>query len=392
MRKLVAVLALATVALAGCGSISERREASRVTQELGRPPVAAAQSVRLSPAPSQTTLPSTSVVASVTVPFTTHPWKWEHPGAAPFAATRAEAMQKREGAIRKLGFPEQCVAQLVAAMGKPGEEVVMKMGDRFSAQVSKGGVVHGLREGGGVVDFKTPMLPGMQLVARAEKWSVTCEGNVQTVYLPAVCFNITAGVPVPVSPVTVPPLLSAPEPVVGVCPDVYHFKLYVYTKKAMSVPGVALTAAKEELEKKFVIGWRDAHHVSRSHYTQLQKALESGYLQYSAIPHVFQVSLIMSPEADGGSPTITKEQVLGDVTVKDFYREISFTKQQLDDWDEISFVPVKDENYESPPRYNLTGLHELRVFNHLPGVKGGEWAGSDEGPTRDCTVGGLFIE
>lgn len=316
-------------------------------------------------------------------------WQWEHPGAAPFAKTRAEAMQNREEAIRKLGFPEKCVAPLAEAMDKPGEEVTMKMGDRFAAQISKGGVVHGLGEGGGVVAFKTPMLPGMQLVAQAEKWSVACEGQTQTVFMPAVCFNLTAGIPVPASSVAAPAKPSELKPIAGSCPNRYHLKVYVYPWKAMSFPGVAQTAAKEELEENFVHGVSDPQHVSRTHYTQLQRALASGDLQYSPTPHVFRVSLIMTPESAGEQPAITKEEVLGDITVKDYYYEVPLTLAQIKEWDAIRLVPVGDDDFASPPRYHKVGFHEIRFFNRLPGTKLGEW---DSNPDPDCTMGVLFIE
>lgn len=220
MTKIINAVLLALVAaVAGCGTLKQATTPAPAldkVQAVKPTPLPPTPQKALPPAVQPVLSPATpSVVPVAVVPFTTHPWKWEHPGAAPFAKTRAEAMQQREKAIRKLGFPERCVAPLVAAMGKPSEKVTMKMGDRFAAQISKGDVIHGLKEGGGVVAFKTPMLPGMQLVAQAEKWTVVCEGQVQTVFMPAVCFNITAGIPVtvPVAPALTPPakqLVSTP--------------------------------------------------------------------------------------------------------------------------------------------------------------------------------------
>ncbi|TSC64733.1 MAG: hypothetical protein G01um101491_202 [Parcubacteria group bacterium Gr01-1014_91] len=133
-------------------------------------------------------------LAFVTLASTAHAeWKWEHPGVAPYAASRVDAMQKREEAFRKLGFPAQCIAPLMKETEKPGARTTLRMGDRFSAQISRGGVVHGLNEGGGVVAFKSPML-GMQYEAPAEAWTITCEGQILTASLPDVCFNWTSAI------------------------------------------------------------------------------------------------------------------------------------------------------------------------------------------------------
>ena len=128
-------------------------------------------------------------------------WKWQHFGAAPYASSREEAMKTRENAFLKLGFPIEAVDLLVEETKKPGEKTSLKVGDRFSAQVSKGGAVHGLKEGGGIVAFESTVR-GMQYVATAEKWQVTWEGKVYTIILPEVCFNWTsivaiASVPTP---------------------------------------------------------------------------------------------------------------------------------------------------------------------------------------------------
>ena len=186
-----------------------------------------------------------------------------------------------------------------------------------------------------------------------------------------------------------PKRLAPPRPLVGGCPDIYHLKVYVYPWEAMLLPGVAQTAAKEELEEKFVYGRNDPQHVSRTHYTQLQKALAAGTLHYSSTSHVFRVSLIMTPESRDGPPTITKEEILGEITVKDYFYEIPLLLTQIKEWDAIRLVPVDDGGIASPPRYHKVGFHELRFFFHLPNTKLGEW---DSNPDPDCTMGVLFIE
>ena len=204
--------------------------------------------------------------------------------------------------------------------------------------------------------------------------------------LSTMCLNVA----IPVAARSAPPLSQ--KLIQGSCPSVYHLKVYVWPREAMSLPGVAQTAAKEEREEQFGGEPNDATHVSRIHYTQFQEALAEGKLHYSARAHRFRVSLIMTPEAYGGSPRITAERVLGDITVKGFYAEIPFTLAQLQKWDGIRLVPIRDGDIISPPRYRVTGLHEMRVFNKLPGMELGEWEGSDKGPDRDCTRGVAFIE
>lgn len=113
-------------------------------------------------------------------------FKWRHFGADPYATSREEAMQTRESAFRKLGFPVPAVALLMEATKKPGEKVRIVNGDRLEAMLSKGGVVH--RDV--LVDFVKPPVSGnMEYAAPAEKWQVTWQGKVYTLLLPKICNN-----------------------------------------------------------------------------------------------------------------------------------------------------------------------------------------------------------
>lgn len=220
--------------------------------------------------------------------------------------------------------------------------------------------------------------------AKTLSWTFVGAGKTEVLYLPFVCFNWSSAFGQ--SPVVVLPPL---RPITGSCPNVYHLKVYVWERKAMTLSGVAQTSAKEELEEHFVYGRHDPQHVSRTHYTHFQKALAAGELRHSTNAHVFRVSLIMTPESRGGEPTITAEEILGDITVKDTFYEIPFTLTQLQKWDAIRVVPVEDGNIISPPRYHKTGLHEMRFFNRLPNTKLGEW---DSNPDPDCVMGEAWIE
>ena len=160
-------------------------------------------------------------------------WQWKHFGAAPYAASREEAMKTRENAFRKLGFPEQVVILLAEETKKQGEKTTLKVGDRFSAQISKNGVVHGLNEGGGIVAFESPVR-GMEYVANAEKWHVTFEGRTYTVLLPEVCFNWTSIIG------QLPPTTTSLLTVTNRCPN----------GRTLTANAWSLKALPEELRKK----------------------------------------------------------------------------------------------------------------------------------------------
>ena len=111
-------------------------------------------------------------------------YKWQHFGAAPYASSRAEAMQTRQVAFQKLGFPKQVVALLMEATKQPGEKSLITVGDRLSAMISKKGIVHH----DVLVDFGSPV-PHMQYAAPAERWQVSWHGSLYTVILPEICGN-----------------------------------------------------------------------------------------------------------------------------------------------------------------------------------------------------------
>lgn len=178
------------------------------------------------------------------------------------------------------------------------------------------------------------------------------------------------------------PAAAAPPGPIGACPDVYILKVNVWGDKARALPGVELTQAKEELAEKFA-----GPRVSRTHGKQFREAYASGKISRSTTARLFQVSLIMTPEASGGPPTITEEKILGNITVKGL-KELRFTRAQLGEWDAIRVASVNGD-IVSPPPYHLTGLHELRFFNHLPGTTLGEW---DANPVPDCVMNEHWIE
>jgi len=309
-------------------------------------------------------------------------FKWQHFGTDPYATSREEAMRTRESAFKKLGLPADVVSILMIATDKPGEKVSLNVGDKLGAMLSKGGVVHR----NVIVAFVKPPISGkMEYAAPAEKWQVTFEGGVFTVILPEVCNNWSL---ISVSLLRLPQIsLKSPpvaRPAILTCPDVYTLKVNVWESRAMSLSGVERTHAQEELQEKFV----DVQHVSRTHGGQFRKAYAAGEIKRSATTHGFRVSLIMTPEAKGGAPTITAEEVVEDVSIMGL-RELRFTRAQIEKWDAIRLVPTEDGDILSPPRYHLSGFHELRFFNHLPGTKLGEW---DSNPVPDCLMNEHWIE
>lgn len=273
-------------------------------------------------------------------------FKWEHYGADPYATSREEAMKTREDAFRKLGFPEAVAASFMEATNSPGEKVRIVNDDRFDAMLSKGGVVHK----NVVVAVKDkPKEGGIEFAAVAEKWEKTVKGTTYTLLLPEVCYNWTGIVP-KLQKVIVRSL----PPVLGSCPDVLTLKVNVWKSAAMNLPGVAKTHAQESIQEKY----GGAPHVSRTHGKQFREANAKDPL-WSTTPHGFRVSVIMTPEAQGGEPTITREEVIGDVTVVGM-SELRFKQAELKKWDAVRLVPTEDSGILSPPRSNKTGFHELR--------------------------------
>ncbi len=113
-------------------------------------------------------------------------FRWQHFGVAPYASSRDEAMKTRESAFQKLGLPKPVVALFIEATKKPGEKVRLVNGDRLTAMLSKGGVVH---KNVTVAFDKPPVSGKMEYAAPAEKWQVSWQGKVYTVFLPEICGN-----------------------------------------------------------------------------------------------------------------------------------------------------------------------------------------------------------
>ena len=122
-----------------------------------------------------------SVVASA---HTVHVFRWQHFGVAPYAPTRASAMWTQEGAFRKLGLPAPVVALLMKATAKHGSPTTLVVGEKLTAMLSKGGIVHR----NVVVAFVSPVRD-MEYAAPAEQWQVSWRGKTYTVILPKICNN-----------------------------------------------------------------------------------------------------------------------------------------------------------------------------------------------------------
>lgn len=111
-------------------------------------------------------------------------FQWRHFGAAPFAFSRTEAMQKRNSAFLALGIPKGAVQLLMNATEKPGIPATLVVGQKLSAMISEGGRIHH----DVVIAFNSPVLH-MQYAAPAEKWKITWRGKVYTIFLPVICHN-----------------------------------------------------------------------------------------------------------------------------------------------------------------------------------------------------------
>lgn len=128
--------------------------------------------------------------------YAADPFEWKHFGAAPYASSRDEAMRTRESAFQKLGLPAPVVKLLMEATQKPGEKIRLVNGDRLSAMMSKGSIVH---RNVTVVFVKPPISGKMEYAVPAEKWQVSWQGKTYTVILPEICNNWSsiAGPPLP---------------------------------------------------------------------------------------------------------------------------------------------------------------------------------------------------
>ena len=176
------------------------------------------------------------------------------------------------------------------------------------------------------------------------------------------------------------------QPVAGGCPEVYTLKINVWQPPAFNMPGVEDTHRVEELRVPFLNG----PHVSRDRVRHFRSAYSARQLARNAAPQQFRVSLIMTPEAQGGAPQIVREEHYADITVLPgrFY-ELQFPRVLLEQWDAIRTVPLGGK-YVSPPRSHLTGFQEIRFFNHTPSrPRLGEW---ENNPVPDCVMNQHFIE
>lgn len=172
MRRIFVAAMFAVLALADC--------TASPNQEFVLPPVA--------PLASAT---STSAYQPAS---TSNVFRWQHFGAAPYAATRAEAMRTRESAFRALGFPQPVVDLLMKATAGSGQRMRLVNGDRLSAMLSKGGHV----DRNVLVDFVKPPVSGnMEYTAPAEKWQVEWNGRTYAAVLPDICNNWSAILPTP---------------------------------------------------------------------------------------------------------------------------------------------------------------------------------------------------
>ncbi|MDD3531701.1 MAG: hypothetical protein PHV99_03885, partial [Candidatus Pacebacteria bacterium] len=234
---------------------------------------------------------------------------WSTWGVAPYASSREDACKKAPTAIDGFTMPELVKAHFKVAVGitcEGGTEGWLTPHQKLEQMWSgpdtrhKGPHLMNQKSVAELPVLKSPegrpyVKNAVAETAKALSWTFVHGGKTYVLYLPFVCFNWswTFGSPVVLTQAVLPL-----APLSGGCPDVYHLKVYVWERKALTLPGVARTHAKEELMESRMFG--DAPHVSRTHYTQFQKALISGELNHSTVAHVFRVSLIMTPESESG--------------------------------------------------------------------------------------------
>ena len=308
--------------------------------------------------------------------------EWKGWGIAPYAASQKEACEKASVAIDGFSMPEAVKSAFKQKLGTicaGGIEMWLTPRQSLEQMWTGGRKPH-------VMDKKTvgelPVLkaPDGHLyrkgtvaeTAKALSWTVVHEGKLYTLYLPLVCFNWCWAWD---SATVFGPL--------GQCPDVYMLKINVWERKALYLPGVEATNAKEEFGTRMFADEK----VSRKHGEQFRDAYKHGELKRSAVERAFRVSFIMTPEAQGGPSKITREEPFLDIAVTGL-RELKFTRAQLEEWDAIRVVAVNGD-VRSPPAFNGTGLKEIRYFNHLPGKKLGEW---ENNLVPDCVMNEHWIE
>ncbi len=308
--------------------------------------------------------------------------EWKDWGIAPYATSLQEACGKASAAIDGFNMPSAVKDAFKQKLGTTcgGGIEVWLTPDMLLEQMWTGGQkphVMDKKKVGELPVLKAPdgrryRKGAVAETAKALSWTVVHEGKLYTLYLPLVCFNWSWTLD---SATVFAPL--------GQCPDVYTLKINVWEHTALALPGVEETHAKEERGTRM---FSDAK-VSRKHGKQFRDAYADGKLKCSSVQRAFRVSFIMTPESQGGSSEITKEEPLYDIAVTGL-RELQFTRAQLDQWDAIRVVAVNGD-VTSPPRFNGSGWKEVRYFNHLPGKKLGEW---ENNPIPDCVMNEHWID
>ncbi|MEX2013650.1 MAG: hypothetical protein WD897_01925 [Parcubacteria group bacterium] len=176
-------------------------------------------------------------------------FRWKHPGADPYAISREAAMQTRESAFQKLGFPEEVVRMLVEETKKPGEKVKLVMGHRLTTMLSKDGTIH--RDV--VIAWESP-IRGTELIAPAERWQVTWGGQVFTVLSFEVCYNwssIIAPAPKQKTAANLAPVVAVAA---GTCPNGWSLIAHAWSlpllPAAMQKEATKLTAVAKDRDTR----------------------------------------------------------------------------------------------------------------------------------------------
>ena len=318
--------------------------------------------------------------------------QWSQWGIAPYARNLEEACKKAPGAIDGLNLPaavKEDFKKQVAGSSCKGEKAYLTPKMVLEEMWTGGSKPHVMKK---KTVAELPVLKSpdgrsynkdsVVEAAVAYVWTSVHDGRIYYLFLPWVCYNWSTSIASTLSQAnpTLPPAVGT----IVACPNVYFLKVNVWERDALKLPGVEITHAKEELGQKQFEG---ASHVSKTHGGQFRRAYAAGQLKRSTTARSFRVSLIMTPESQGGGQDITAEEILGDIKITGIY-ELQFTREKLEKWDAIRVVAVNGD-VASPPRFNGTGVHELRFFNRLSGKKLGEW---DSNPDPDCIMNEHWIE
>lgn len=320
--------------------------------------------------------------------------QWDKWGVAPYARNLEEACRKAPEAIDGLNLPQavkEDFKKKVTDSFCKGEKAYLTP-DMVLEEMWTGGQKPHVMKNKKVAELPVLKSPegraynkgSVVEAAVAYVWTSVHEGKIYYLFLPWVCYNWSTSIASTQSSQTKPLALPSATGIIAKCPEVYFLKVNVWERGALKLPGVEITHAKEESGQKQFAG---VPHVSKTHGGQFRRAYAAGQLQRSSTAHAFRVSLIMTPESQGGAQNITADEVLGDIEVAGLY-ELQFTREQVGKWDAIRLVALKD-GVVSPPRFSATGVHELRFFNRLPGKKLGEW---DNNPDSDCLMNVHVIE